>query len=141
MMSRALILATLALVASCSSESSGDGANASFPDDPIATDTTPGGLHVVVRTAPSQPPPRGTCTVELTVTDASGAPKDGLTLDVVPWMPAHAHGASVRPTVVAKGGGNYLVTNVSLFMPGEWELRTTIAGPVSDHAAPKIVVP
>jgi hypothetical protein len=130
---------TLAFVASCSSESSGDGANASFPNDPLATATSDSGLTVVVRTAPSQPPPRGTCTVELTITDAAGAPKDGLAVDVTPWMPAHGHGASVRPTVIAKSGGNYVVTDVSLFMPGEWELRTTIGG--SDHVTPKITVP
>ncbi len=129
------------LLAACSSESGSSG-DASFPADPITTASSDSGaLQLVLRTAPSQPPPRGTCTVELTITDAAGAPRDGLVLDVVPWMPAHGHGASVRPTVVAKGGGKYVASDVDLFMPGEWELRTSVSGPVTDHATPKITVP
>lgn len=137
-MTRSAMVLVLALAA-CSSESPRTDANATFPPDPITTVTSDAGLRVVVRTAPSQPPPRGTCTVELTITDAAGAPKDGLAVDLVPWMPAMGHGASVRPTIAAKGGGKYVATDVSLFMPGEWELRTTIA--TSDHAVPKITVP
>ncbi|HEY8074074.1 MAG TPA: FixH family protein [Labilithrix sp.] len=135
-------LAVLALLlAACSSES-GAGGDATFPADPITSARSDSGaLTLVVRTAPSQPPPRGTCTVELTITDATGAPKDGLVLDVVPWMPAHGHGASVRPSVVAKGGGKYVATDVDLFMPGEWELRTDVSGSTTDHAAPQITVP
>ena len=53
------------------------------------------------------------------MTDAAGAPKDGLDLAVVPWMPAHGHGASVKPTIVAMGNGKYLALNVSFFMPGQ----------------------
>ncbi len=137
-----LVAASLAL-ASCTSESTANaGADATFPADPLTTATSDtGALSLVLRTSPSQPPPRGACAVELTVTDASGAPKDGLTIDVVPWMPSHGHGASVVPSVVAKGGGKYVVTDVDLFMPGEWELRTTFTGPLSDHATPKIEVP
>ena len=93
-----------------------------------------------MRTAPSQPPPRGTCTVEFVVTDAAGAPKDGLDVTLVPWMPAHGHGASVKPTIVAKGNGRYVATNVDFFMPGQWELRTSFS-PGDDHAAPKLTVP
>jgi hypothetical protein len=130
------------LLAACSSEPAASGADATFPPDPITTaPSDSGALVLAVRTAPSQPPPRGTCTVELSITNAAGAPKDGLTLDIVPWMPAHGHGTSIRPSVVGKGGGKYLVTDVSLFMPGEWELRTTFSGSTSDHAAPEIVVP
>jgi hypothetical protein len=44
------------------------------------------------------------------------------------------------PTVVAQGGGIYLVTEVYLYMQGVWELRTTISGPMSDHAAPQLVI-
>jgi hypothetical protein len=141
-MSMRAALPLLLAIAGCTSESSSNtGADATFPPDAITTTASDsGGLHIDVRTAPSQPPPRGTCTVELTVTDASGAPKDGLAVDVVPWMPAHGHGASVVPTVVAKGAGKYVVTNVSLFMPGEWELRTTFGGPLTDHATPMIEV-
>jgi hypothetical protein len=118
------------------------GSTDSFPADPYTNvASTSGALKVAVRTAPSQPPPRGTCTVELTITDATGAPQDGLDVAVVPFMPSHGHGASVKPNVVAKGGGRYLVSNVSLFMPGSWELRATISGRVNDHATAVVTVP
>jgi hypothetical protein len=100
-----------------------------------------GALSVQVRTSP-QPPARGTIGVELTVTNvADGSPLDGLTLGVVPWMPAHNHGTSVAPTVTAEGQGKYLLADVDLFMPGHWELRTTFSGPVMDHAAPAFDIP
>ena len=98
-----------------------------FPVDPYTTTTSDSGALVIdVRTSP-QPPSRGTNQVELTVTTASdGAPVDGLSLDVEPWMPAMAHGTST-PTVTPEGSGVYLVTEVYLYMPGVWELRTDIA--------------
>ena len=128
------------LLLGCSSESAPTSdENSTFPDAPIATATSESGLHIDVRTAPSQPPPRGTCTVELIVTDEAGNPKDGIDLGLVPWMPAHGHGASVKPTIIAKGNGRYVATNVDFFMPGQWELRATLSG--SDHAVPKLTVP
>ncbi len=132
--------ALVCLLAGCSGEpAAGDG---SFPSEPLSTVKSQGGaLSVAVRTSPSQPPPRGTCSVELTVTDAGGAPVDGLAVAVVPFMPSHGHGASVKPTVTPRGGGRYELTNVSLFMPGSWELRTTFTGKVEDRAAPIIDVP
>jgi hypothetical protein len=114
----------------------------SFPSAAyVSSSSDTGAIHVDVRLAPSQPPARGLSTVELTVERASGEPVDGLDLDIVPWMPAHGHGASLRPSVTPKGGGKYLVSDVNLFMPGRWELRTTISGSVSDHVAPVIAVP
>jgi hypothetical protein len=97
-----------------------------------------GSLAIEVRTCP-QPPSRGTNSVELFVS-AGGAPVDGLTVDVSPFMPAMGHGTST-PTIVPEGGGKYLVNEVYLYMPGVWELRTTFSGPVSDHATPSVSVP
>jgi hypothetical protein len=98
-------------------------------------------LLVQVRTSP-QPPQRGTIGVELVVTSAAdGGACDGLTVDLVPWMPAHGHGTSIVPTVKAKGHGTYVLSDVDLFMPGHWQLRTTFSGPLTDHAAPAIDVP
>jgi YtkA-like len=102
----------------------------------IAPSTLGTGLAVEVRTSP-QPPARGTIAVQLTVIDAtSRAPLDGLTIRVVPWMPAHDHGTSLVPTVKAEGQGKYLVSDVDLFMPGHWELQTTLSGPLADYVAP-----
>jgi hypothetical protein len=113
-----------------------------FPSDAyLSAITESGQLLVQVRTSP-QPPQRGTIGVELVVTSAAeGAARDGLTVNLVPWMPAHGHGSSVVPTVSAKGHGTYLLTNVDLFMPGHWELRTTFSGPLTDHAALAFDVP
>src|SRR3954468_14520743 len=147
MMSRSTIVMFAGLVlllSSCSSAGSGAGTTGddAFPSDPLETATTDdGALHVAIRTSPSQPPPRGTCAVELTIPDATGAPRDGLVLDVVPWMPAHGHGASAKPAITARGGGKYVLSDVNFFMPGDWELRTTVSGPLTDHVAPTISIP
>jgi hypothetical protein len=101
----------------------------SFPAATYASVSTDTGAHRVdVRTSPSQPPVRGEVSVELVITDANGAPVDGLALDVVPWMPAMGHGTSVTPNVVAEGGGAYRVQSVDMFMPGTWQLRVSFAG-------------
>jgi hypothetical protein len=111
-----------------------------FPAD--AYTTTPsdsGALVIAARTSP-QPPARGTNDVQLTLTRASdGTPVDGVSLDVQPWMPAMGHGSST-PTVTAQGGGVYLVTEVYFYMPGAWELRTSISGPTTDHATLQLTI-
>src|ERR1700733_7235550 len=74
-------------------------ADGSFAGDPyVSVSSDNGGLKLDVRTDP-QPPPRGTCTAEITIPDANGAPQDGLTLAIVPWMPAMGHGSSIRTSV------------------------------------------
>jgi YtkA-like len=135
-------VALLGLGAACSSSgcSSGTGPSAGFPAAPFSAMTTDSGtLRVEVRTSP-QPPSRGGIDAELTVTDATtGAPRDGLTLQIRPWMPAMNHGA-IMATVMPEGNGKYLVTEVDLYMAGLWELRTTISGPISDHVAPQFEI-
>lgn len=128
---RLLLPALLAL--SCSSASAPT--DGSFPSDPYQTLMSDSGqLRIEVRTAPDQPPQHGLCSVELRFTDAkTGAPASG-DVAVVPWMPAHNHGASVVPTVTPSSPGRYTVTNLELFMPGTWELRTTLSGATSDKA-------
>jgi hypothetical protein len=99
-----------------------------------------GALRVDMRTWP-QPPAMGTNALELTVTDAAdGAPRDDLTVAVSPWMPAMNHGSSAIPTVTPQGHGKYLVTEVYLFMPGLWQLRTSFSGGVTDHVTPAVEI-
>lgn len=137
----ALALAS-GLACACSSSSPDTSAPGSFPAAVLVSSMSAGGtLRVDVRTSPDQPPSRGTSSVELTLTDVRGAPVDGLTLTVVPWMPAMGHGTAVPPVVTPAGNGRYVLTNVNMFMPGEWDLRTTFEGSVSDHAAPALQIP
>lgn len=135
--STCLALSLLAL--GCSSElgssAAGGEGDVTFPAEPLATvETEQGGLSIEVRTAPEQPPTRGLIDVELTVTGPDGKPVDGLDLAVQPWMPQMGHGASTKPSIEAKGGGHYVVSDVAFFMPGRWELRTSIAGSTNDRA-------
>jgi hypothetical protein len=138
-----LVLATalLGAASACSGGSATPAGDVTFPADVYTTATSDSGSLVVdVRTSP-QPPSRGTNAVQLTVTKAGdGTPVDGLTLDVTPFMPAMDHGTS-SPTVTPQGGGVYLVTDVYLYMPGTWELKTSISGPATDHATATLTVP
>jgi hypothetical protein len=115
----------------------------SFPADPYVTATSESGRLVAeLRTSPEQPPVHGVLSVELTLRDAAtGAPKDGLAVELVPWMLAMGHGSSVKPEVAATGGGRYVASRVDVFMPGRWELRTTVRGDTIDHLAPVLDVP
>jgi YtkA-like len=96
-----------------------------------------GKLQVALRSTPFQPLVAGLQCIELVVTDASsGATVDGLAITMTPWMPAMDHGASVTPLLTPLGQGRYVFTNVSLFMPGEWQLRTQFTGQVTDSVEP-----
>lgn len=138
---KASILSCVAalMLAACSSDSgaSDPGTFSDMPAAVVMTDT--GSYQFAVQSAPDATPTRGVNSLRFVVTRTSdGTPATGLALDVVPWMSAMGHGASVKPTVVAgTEPGSYNVTNVNLFMPGLWEIRTTIGGSTSDHVAPK----
>lgn len=107
-------------LAACGSSSSSPSSD--FSATPYATFDV-GALSVELRTAPTQPPTRGVIGAELRVHDAAGAPKDGLAIDVVPWMVAHGHGSSVIPLVTPMGDGVYRIDRIQLAMPGTWQLR------------------
>ena len=114
-----------------------------FPGPPAQSVTSASGLLTVdVRWSPN-PPGVGLDASELTVRDATDSPVAGLTLTVVPWMPAHGHGTSTKPAVSETGPGVYVVTPISFYMSGQWELRTTIAGTgaADDTATPSVALP
>lgn len=126
----------------CSGGSSGGSATQSpYSGAPVATAASKSGaLSVAVRLS-QQPPYAGDLDAELTITETSGnTPVDGLTLAVVPWMPQMKHGTSVKPTSTAEGGGKYLVSGLYLFMPGIWELQTTLTGAKTDSVDPQFNV-
>ncbi len=139
--SRVLVLVAVgvsALAVGCSSDGASDPGTISATAAAVVT-SDQGSLDISVHSAPEAQPTRGVNTLRLVVTRvADGTPVSGLALDVVPWMPAMGHGASVKPSVEpGPDPGSYDVHNVNLFMPGLWEIRTTISGTSSDHVAPQ----
>ena len=115
----------------------------SFPaerDGPVLT-SEEGKLTVEVRTGPSQPPGRGKTDVQFIVRDSGGALVDGLDIEATPWMPVMGHGTPVMPVGSREGDGKYALRNVSMYMAGLWELRTTFSGIVMDTATPVFDVP
>ena len=121
-----------------------------FPGAPAATvSSASGDLRIDVWWSPAQPIV-GYNAAQLAVSDPNGSPVSGLVLSIVPWMPAHAHGASVLPTVMEISAGTYVATPIDFFMAGQWELRTAItnaadggadAAIIDDTADPTVNVP
>ncbi len=138
---RSSIHLAIALAALCGACGGGAPAADGYPSSALVSATSQSGaLHIELRSRPQQPPTRGVATIRFTIEDKSGAPLDGLQLTVLPWMNAMGHGTSVAPTVTALGGGIYDVSNVYLPMPGQWDLKTTIGGPMSDSVDPAFQV-
>jgi len=139
-------LAPVAVAAVClgcgtaSNGSAGDSGldcRSSLSSKTVASATSsPSARTVTLRTIDGNAPSRGVTCVALDVT-SSGAPAggvDGLTVSVHPWMPAMGHGSSVVPQVTSIGGGRYLVEDLSLVMPGTWQLQLTLDGSSHDTA-------
>ncbi|HEY2409053.1 MAG TPA: FixH family protein [Polyangiaceae bacterium] len=128
------------VLVSCGDSGPVQAGSVDFPAQPAFTTTT-SALRVEVRTAPDQPPVRGSSSVELRLFAIdSGEPVDALTLSVVPFMPAMGHGSPDTPSVSFAQDGRYVLDNVVLPMPGVWELRTSISGPTVDYVAPSFDV-
>ena len=128
--------------AGCSSSPAAESPG-TFPAAPLmSVSSAAGTLHVDVRSSPTQPPELGNGSWSYTITDTtSGQPATGLSLQVVPWMPAMGHGTSTVPSVSDMGNGVYVIDDVVLFMPGQWELRTTISGPENDKLVVSVDIP
>jgi len=126
------------VVAACGASA---GLEQGFGSTPLVTVTSASGaLRLAVFTDP-QAPTNGNVAVRYLITEVSSSqPIEGLSISVVPWMPAMGHGTSVAPSVEAAGAGVYEVKNVYLFMPGEWQLRTALSGGVNDSAVPSFTV-
>jgi hypothetical protein len=140
---RRIIVLGLAAAAACGGAPPALDVPASFPGAPIAaiaSDT--GALHIEIRSFP-EPPVRGQNVGQVTVTDAGGQPVAGLTLMVLPWMPAHGHGTSVQAIVApsATEMGVFVANPLYLFMSGEWELRMTFDGDLHDTATAVVEIP
>lgn len=138
---RFLQTALFALALSACGTSTSTPETTTFPPDALQTEQSDDGkLSFELRTSP-QPPERGLLSVQYRITDAGGTPLDGLTLTVIPWMPAMGHGSSTVPTIETKGNGLYVLRDVNLYMAGLWELRTRIAGAASGEVTPRLQIP
>jgi hypothetical protein len=140
---RGLLLAVVSLLlAHCAGADVDPDHGASFPASPLlAADSDGHLLHIELRSSP-QPLERGVNALQFTISDASsGQPVSGLLFSLQPWMPDMGHGSSVTPVVLEQGAGVYEVSNVSLSMPGTWQLRATFSGPVNDTVEPSVQIP
>ncbi len=147
-----LIVASAAIfVAGCGQPSAPSAPALVFTGAPSLTVASGSGqLSIGVWWSPPQPTV-GYDATQLAITDTTGAPVTGLTLAIIPWMPAHGHGASVLPTVSETAPGVYVATPLDFFMAGDWELMTAIvratdggnsdAGAIDDSADPTLEVP
>jgi hypothetical protein len=137
------LLSCVALVAACSSDDSSSSSSSSTtggPSNGCAADnrkdiytaglTKPAGdLQVKLLESKPGPPIKGTNELQIEVMDAGGAPLDGATLTVVPFMPDHGHGSALAPVTKPLGGGKYSVEKVYLSMSGLWRLTVSVQMP------------
>jgi YtkA-like protein len=132
---------TIGLVGCGPTTSTGPTPALSFSDAPVETVTSMSGdLRIGLRWSPSVPA-RGENAAQLTFVDGLGQAIDGLTVAVVPWMPAHGHGTSVQPVTTEVDPGVVVATPVYLYMSGEWQLRMTISGALEDAAVATVQIP
>ncbi len=80
----------------------------------------------IVDAVPAEPV-RGDNTWIVRLTDASGSPLAGASLDVKPWMPDHGHGSPVEEQITELEGGEYEITSLNLFMAGYWEVTIELS--------------
>jgi len=137
------LLAATVFAIGCGGSANGSaGADLTFDAKPFETvRSDSGALVVAVYAQAGHAPTRGVNAFRYLVTDANGAPVEGVQLTVSPWMPDMGHGSSVVPKVTAAGTGAFVLTDVYFAMPGRWDLLSTFAGPITDAAKPSFQIP
>lgn len=137
-MKRFVTSALVIALSACSSAGTGDD---SFGSQRVATTTSSVCNANLDAYAAPDPLTRGASSIKFVATDVTtSAPRDGLSIALVPWMPAMGHGASTVPTVTAQGGGVYVARDVVLIMPGTWQLRVQLSGACSDNVVLSVEV-
>ena len=86
-----------------------------------AAPVEPATLGITASIDPS-PPQVGQNTLSITLTDDAGNPVEGVTVDVVPYMPGMGHGSNEDAVVTEKGSGAYEAHPVTFQMAGAWEV-------------------
>jgi hypothetical protein len=134
------VLSCTAVVACSSDDSSSSSSSTGGPATGCAADnrkdiytaglTKPAGdLQVKLLESKPGPPIKGTNELQIEVMDAGGAPLDGATVTVTPFMPDHGHGSALPPVTKPLGGGKYTVEKVYLSMSGLWRLTVSVQMP------------
>lgn len=142
----ALSLATL--VAACSSDDTGDGSSGSSGSkggscaDDTRKDVYAAGISkpadamtVSIVDATPAPPAKGMNALTVRVVAGGGAPVEGATVTLEPFMPDHGHGSAAVPKVTAQGDGKYAIENVYLAMAGLWVLTVKVSSGGAVHEA------
>ncbi len=98
---------------------------------PLTKTTTGGAYKVTLVSSHAGIPVIGdsTTTWTIAIADATtGAPVQGATVAVLPWMPDHGHGTSVKAVVTesATTPGQYAMEPLYFFMAGYWQVTLTI---------------
>lgn len=125
----------------CSTVTNADTFVVGLPKDGAA-----GAFYFQLMSAMPSPPARGDNTWVLQVNAMSngvpGNPVSGASLTVVPFMPAHQHGAGIDVQVTAMTDpGTYKLEPVNLWMPGVWDTTITVNGTPSDQAVYRFCIP
>jgi nitrogen fixation protein FixH len=68
----------------------------------------------------------GLNTAEVSLLDAEGAPLEGATVTISPWMPAHGHGTETVEAEATGVAGTYATERLRFQMGGVWELRVHV---------------
>jgi hypothetical protein len=122
---------------------SDDGPPPDLNDGPlvqVTESTSMSGAYQVAVLAHTSDLTRGNYDLEYIVTSTSDStPVEGITMTIVPWMPAMGHGTPIVPAITSLGNGTYSLTNIDLFMAGLWQLRTTTTDP-ADQVEPALQI-
>jgi YtkA-like len=84
------------------------------------------------------PPIKGVNSWSVLLKDSAGAPVDGATIGVKPYMPDHGHGTQVKAVVTPMTNGVYGITPLYFYMAGLWQ--TTLDVTFADRTTTDSVV-
>jgi len=84
---------------------------------------------------------KGTNSWTVQIADMTGAPVDGLAMNIVPFMPDHQHGTSIAPVATGQGGGVYSITPLYLYMEGYWTVTITLQPMSGSGTTDTVIIP
>lgn len=134
------LCSTLGILGACSDDDHGDGTthNCSAEknvDEFVVGLSKPGTaskLEFKLLSSDPAPPSRGnnTWVLQLDTMAAPAQPLTGAMMTVVPFMPAHEHGAQADVVVTPlPDAGQYKLDPVNMWMPGVWETTIDVKNP------------